>query len=203
MASYSESHSQLRLEAQRRLPHKNMWGLIDETMDQSRLVHELQVHQIELEIQNEELVQTLTEVNALRAKYLALYDFAPVGYFTLDTKGNILELNLRAAKMLGQERTQLVGRPLREFFDPQTLPRLNAFLTTTEYSHDEVFAQALQSMRSKSMLLPMYMNAQARAFVDPQTGQKQIRLVLMDVTALKTATDDVVRIITHSASASA
>ena len=78
---------------------------------------------------------------------------------------------------------------------------MNAFLTTTEYSHDEVFVEALQSMRSKSMLLPMYMNAQARAFVDPQTGQKQIQLVLMDVTALKTATDDVVRIITHSASA--
>jgi PAS domain S-box-containing protein len=201
MASYSESDSQLRLEAKRRLPHKNLWGLVDETMDQHRLVHELQVHQIELEIQNEELTQTLTEVNALRAKYLDLYDFAPVGYFTLDTKGNILELNLRAAKMLGQERKQLVGRPLREFFDPQTLPRLDAFLTTAEYSHDEVFAEALQSMRSKSMLLPTYMNAQARAFVDPQNGQKQIRLVLMDVTALKTATDDVVRIITHSASA--
>ena len=42
MAGYSESDSQLRLEAQRRLPHKNMWGLIDETMDQRRLVHELQ-----------------------------------------------------------------------------------------------------------------------------------------------------------------
>jgi PAS domain S-box-containing protein len=198
MASYLKPDSQLRLEAQRRLPHKNMWGLIDDTMDPGRLVHELQVHQIELEIQNEELTQTLTEVNALRAKYLDLYDFAPVGYFTLDTKGNILELNLRAAKMLGQERGTLIGRSLREFFDPRALTRLDAFLSTAEYSHDEVFAEALQSMRSKSMLLPMYMNAQARAFVDPHNGQKQIRLVLMDVTALKIATDDVVRVITHS-----
>jgi len=198
MASYSGSDSQLRLEAQQRLPHKNLWGLVDATMDQHRLVHELQVHQIELEIQNVELTQTLTEVNALRAKYLDLYDFAPVGYFTLDSKGNIVELNLRAAQMLGKERKMLVGRPLREFFDPRALPRLDAFLTTAEYSQEEVFAEALQSLRSKSMLLPMYMNAQARAFVDPQNGQKQIRLVLMDVTALKIATDDVVRIITHS-----
>ena len=167
-------------------------------MDQSRLVHELQVHQIELEIQNEELTQTLTEVNALRAKYLDLYDFAPVGYFTLDTQGNIVELNLRAAKMLGQERKSLVGRPLRAFFDPQALRRLDDFLTTAEYSNDEVFVEALQSLHSKSMLMPMYMNAQARAFVDPQSGHKHIRLVLMDVTALKVATDDVVRIITHS-----
>jgi PAS domain S-box-containing protein len=199
MASYSEPDTQLRREALQRLPHKNLWGLPAGDMDQRRLVHELQVHQIELEIQNEELTQTLTEVNALRAKYLDLYDFAPVGYFTLDTQGNIVELNLRAAKLLNQERSRLVGRPLREFFDPQTLPRIDAFLTTAEYSNDEIFAEALQSLRSKTMLLPMYMNAQARAFVDPQCGQKRIRLVLMDVTALKIATDDVARVITHTA----
>jgi PAS domain S-box-containing protein len=201
MARSLEPDSQLRLEAQQRLPHKNLWGVPAGEMDQRRLVHELQVHQIELEIQNEELTQTLAEVNALRAKYLDLYDFAPVGYFTLDTRGNIVELNLRAAQMLGLERKRLIGRPLREFFDPQALPRLDAFLTTAEYSQDEVFAEALQSMRSKSMLLPMFMNAQARSFVDALSGQKQIRLVLMDVTALKIATDDVVRIITHSAPA--
>ena len=123
MANYLEPDNQLRLEAQQRLSHKNLWGMPAVDMDQRRLVHELQVHQIELEIQNQELTQTLTEVNALRAKYLDLYDFAPVGYFTLDTKGNIVELNLRATKMLGQERKSLVGRPLREFFDPQALPR--------------------------------------------------------------------------------
>ena len=55
-------------------------------------------------------------------------------------------------------------------------------------------------MRSMSMLMPMYVNAQARAFVDPQSGQKQIRLVLMDVSALKIATDDVLSVITHNAS---
>ena len=198
MARYLEPDTQLRLEALQRLPHKNRWGVPSGEMDPRRLVHELQVHQIELEIQNEELTQTLTEVNALRSKYLDLYDFAPVGYFTLDTNGCIVELNLRAAKLLGQDRTRLVGRPLREFFDPQALPRIDAFLSTAEYSPEEVFAEAFPSMRSKSMLLPMYLNAQARAFVDPQSGQKRIRLVLMDVTALKIATDDAARIITRS-----
>ncbi len=198
MARYLEPDTQLRREALQRLPHKSMWGVPAGELDQRRLVHELQVHQIELEIQNEELTQTLTEVNALRAKYLDLYDFAPAGYFTLNTQGNIVELNLRAAKMLNQERRQLVGRPLREFFDPQALPRLDAFLSTAEYSPDEVFAEALPSLRSKSMLMPMYVNAQAHAFVDPQSGHKRIRLVLMDVTALKVARDDVTRVITHS-----
>ena len=55
-------------------------------------------------------------------------------------------------------------------------------------------------MRSKSMLMPMYLNAQARAFVDPQSGRKQIRLVLMDVTALKIAYDDIAKVIVHSES---
>lgn len=200
MDSYLEADALLRREALQRLPHKNLWGVPAGEMDQRRLVHELQVHQIELEIQNEELTQTLTEVNALRAKYLDLYDFAPVGYFTLDTQGNIVELNLRAAKLLDHERTSLVGRPLREFFDPQALPRLDAFLTTAEYSPAEVFAEALPSLRSKSMLVPSYVNAQARAFVEPQSGQKRIRLVLMDVTALKVATDDIAKVITHSES---
>ncbi len=198
MANYLNMDTQLRSEALQRLPHKNLWGAPTGKMDSHRLVHELQVHQIELEIQNEELTQTLTEVNALRAKYLDLYDFAPVGYFTLDTQGNIVELNLRAAKLLGRERRALTGRPLREFFDPQALPRLDAFLSTAEYSPDEVFAEALPSLRSKSMLMPMYVNAQARAYVDPQSGQKRIRLVLMDVTALKVAIDDVARVINQS-----
>jgi hypothetical protein len=112
-----------------------------------------------------------------------------------------MELNVRAGQMLGLERKLLVGRPVREFFDPPTLARLDTFLTTAEYSSDEVFieALALQSMRSKSTLMPKYVNAQARAFIDPQNGHKEIRLVLMDVTALKIATDDVVRVITHSA----
>ncbi len=199
MTNFLEPDTLLRREAIQRLPHKRLWGVPAGAMDPHRLVHELQVHQIELEIQNEELTQSLTEVNALRAKYLDLYDFAPVGYFTLDTQGIIIELNLRAAKLLGQERRSLVGRPLREFFDPQALPRLDAFLSTAEYSQDEVFAEALPSLRSKSKLMPMYMNAQARAFVDSQSGQKLIRLVLMDVTALKIATDDVARVIIQSA----
>jgi hypothetical protein len=49
------------------------------------------------------------------------------------------------------------------------------------------------------MLMPMYVNAQARAFVDPLSGHKRIRLVMMDVTALKIATDDITKVITHSA----
>ena len=69
-----------------------------------KLIHELEVHQIELEIQNEELILAKKQAADNSEKYIELYDFAPSGYFTLTRKGEILQLNLLGAKMLGKER---------------------------------------------------------------------------------------------------
>jgi PAS domain S-box-containing protein len=79
------------------------------------LIHELQVHQIELEMQNEELRRTQRELELSRDRYLDLYDFAPVGYFTLSERGLILQANLTAATMLGVERSHLRKQPLSHF----------------------------------------------------------------------------------------
>ena len=78
--------------------------------DTRRLVHELEVHQIELEMQNEELVQSRAEVEALLRQYTDLYDFAPVGYFTLARDGAIHQVNLAGANLLGVERGALIKR---------------------------------------------------------------------------------------------
>ncbi len=83
-----------------------------------RALHELRVHQIELEMQNEELRRTQEELEASRARYFDLYDLAPVGYFTLSEQGSILEANLTAARLLGVARATLVEQPLSRFILP-------------------------------------------------------------------------------------
>jgi two-component system cell cycle sensor histidine kinase/response regulator CckA len=84
-----------------------------------RVLHELRVHQIELEMQNEELRRIQGELETSRARYFDLYDLAPVGYFTLNEEGLILEANLTAAKLLGVPRGDLVKQPLSKFILPE------------------------------------------------------------------------------------
>ena len=84
-----------------------------------RGLHELQVHQIELEMQNDELRRTQEELEVSRARYFDLYDLAPVGYVTLSEKGLIVEANLTAAKLFGVARSALVKQPLSRFILPQ------------------------------------------------------------------------------------
>ena len=82
---------------------------IETENDAKKLLHELQVHQIELEMQNEELQKTYIIAETALKKYTMLYDFAPVGYFTLNSEGSICELNFTGAAMLGDRRFSLLN----------------------------------------------------------------------------------------------
>lgn len=80
-----------------------------------QMLHELRVHQIELEMQNEELRRTQVELETLRSKYFDLYDLAPIGYVTLSGKGMLLETNVTFATMLNVPRGTLANQPISRF----------------------------------------------------------------------------------------
>ena len=96
-----------------------------------KLIHELEVHQIELEIQNEELMLARSAAKDAAQKYVELYDFAPSGYFTLSREGKILELNFSGSRMLGKERSRLKNSPFRVFVSEDSRPIFDYFLRKT------------------------------------------------------------------------
>ena len=87
-------------------------------VETARVVHELRVHQLELEMQNEALGEARTIAEAGWERFQELYDSAPAGFFSVDGEGAILELNLAAARLLGAERPMLMNRRLGQFLDP-------------------------------------------------------------------------------------
>ena len=107
----SADAAELRRRAEARLRADTTKGAPARTeAEAQRLVHELQVHQIELEMQNDELRESRAEVEAGLERYTELYDFAPVGYLTLGRDGAIRQVNLTGARLLGVERARLPGR---------------------------------------------------------------------------------------------
>ena len=112
------------------------------------LLHELQVHQVELDLQDEELRRSRSELEAALARQVQLYDFAPVGYLTVDRATALRELNLTAAGMLGSERDQLLGRTLDAFLEPRSALALRAMLDRlSEGAPKEVRALQLVATR--------------------------------------------------------
>jgi len=127
---------QLRLKAEEQLIKKSK-GVdnVAVEVDSKKLLHELQVHQIELEMQNEELRQAYETAETALKKYTMLYDLAPMGYFTLDKNANISELNFTGADMLGDKRFSLVNSNLKLFITEDSLPVFNDFFRRVYTRH--------------------------------------------------------------------
>ena len=126
--------------------HSTDFSLDGQTqVDQLKLIHELQVHQIELEMQNEALTLALEKAHTATA----LYDLAPAGYFTLNDEGDILQLNLEGAKMLGHNRSYLINKRLGLFITPDTLPAYNAFLNKVFEHHSKAVCDVRLNIHGK------------------------------------------------------
>lgn len=97
--------------------------------DALKLLHELQVHQVELDLQKEQLEQSRQELAADLDRYVELFDLAPMGYFNIDDQGRIVEGNLAGARLFGVEREQMLGRPIASFLAAESRPLLADLLS--------------------------------------------------------------------------
>ena len=177
----STDAAELRRRAEARLRAAATKGAPARTeADTQRLVHELQVHQIELEMQNEELQQSRAEVEAGLERYTELYDFAPVGYLTLGRDGVIRQVNLTGAHLLGVERARLVSRPFGVFVGAQDRAGFKTFLEKVFSSQAKEVCEVTLLKKGKGPL-----NLQVAATVS-QDGQ-ECRVMIEDITERKQA----------------
>ncbi len=151
--------------------------------DTQRLVHELQVHQIELELQNEELRRARDQVEAGLEKYSDLYEFAPVGYLTLDRDGVIHEANLTSASLLGIERSRLLNGSLGFCVSPADRPVFNRFL-------EQVFAHRSRQSCEVTILKEGKLPVEVRIEAAVTAAGRECRAAITDITAHKRAERD-------------
>jgi PAS domain S-box-containing protein len=178
---YRQAEERLRKQRKRR---KAKAGASKTKVDSDRLVQELQVQQIELEMQNIELQEGRSRMEALLDKYTDLYDFAPVGYLSLDDRGQILEINLTGALLLGAGRARLRQRPLWPFIAVSSRSIFSAFL-----------AQVLTGAGKKNCEVELRRNDgklfwadwHGRSAGSRKGRSKWCRMVLTDITARKQA----------------
>ncbi|NTW26204.1 MAG: PAS domain S-box protein, partial [Lentimicrobium sp.] len=116
-----------KAEEQLKLRGEGTYNAISDESGLLKLIHELEVHQVELEMQNEELLIAKEKAEIVQEKYTELYDFAPSGFISLSKDGVISELNFAAARMLGKERLHLVTSNFAFFVSVETRPVFNAF----------------------------------------------------------------------------
>jgi PAS domain S-box-containing protein len=164
-----------------------------------RLLHELRVHQIELEMQNDELRKAQSKLETSRVKYFDLYDMAPVGYFTVGEDGSILEANLRAAQLLGVERNRLVTQPLTRFIVPedQDVHYLHRKRVLETGLRQECDLRMSRQDGSRS-----WVHMEADAVRDGEDGPPVFRIMVSDITERKRAEEKLIYIMKAVESAS-
>lgn len=158
------------------LSHENLEAMSPE--ETLQMIHELQVHQLELEIQNEELHRTQVELAVTRARFIDLYDLAPVSYITISGQGVILEANLTASTLLGAPRSVLVGQPIFRFILKEHQDIYNQFL---ERILESGKPQLCELLMAKNDAMTFWARLRATAAYD-FAGTSECQLVLCDIT---------------------
>lgn len=149
--------------------------------DVAATVHELQVHQVELEMQNDELRKAQAELEESRTRYADLFDFAPVGYLLLDRNGLIAEANLTAARMLQIHRGRLRGKPLNVFILPASKDVFRRHQNDVFTSREPQQCDVELARKDET---PMIVRLRSRPVTDSSGNVVQSHTTMADITAL-------------------
>ena len=150
--------------------------------ERDRLAHELSVHQIELEAQNQELRDAQRLLEQSRDRYADLYDFAPICYATLDARGYIREINLTGARMLGMERSRIIGSPFSAYVAESDVDAFHAHLRHCGQSQRPVTGELEILVKGAPAIQVQLVSLASR---DPEGGILDYRTTLTDVTAYR------------------
>ena len=143
-----------------------------------QIAHELRVHQIELEMQNEELLRYQEDLEISRARYIDLYDFAPVGYLTINRAGIIIEANHTAAVLLGVLPGTLVQQPFSRFVLPEDQDNYYLY-NKLGFETSKPQTCKLRLLRTKCS--PFWARLESTASQESEPGLNVRRLVLIDI----------------------
>jgi PAS domain S-box-containing protein len=152
--------------------------------DVKRLIQELHVHQIELEMQNEELRRVQVEIEESQSKLIDLYDFAPVGYFTFSQSGQIKDVNLTGARLLGVERCLLTNRKFSAFIAPEFRSFFGSHCSEISKKGTSETCE-LKLLKKDGM--PFYALLESIPVMNGDRGLTQIRSSMTDITERKEA----------------
>lgn len=188
----SESAAKLRQKAEEK--RKARTSQADTTLSEAeklKLIHELEVHQIELELQNEELVAAKEKAEQAEEKYTNLYDFAPSGYLSLTKEADIIILNFAAARMLGKERSKLINSRFSLFLADTTRSVFHRFLerafTDKEKQTCEVRIEAQENANSEGHPISICVTIEG---IVNQHGDV-CHLTVVDITERKKAEEEI------------
>ena len=148
------------------------------------MLHELRVHQAELEMQNEELRQTQVDLEAARAKYFDLYNLAPAGYLTIGVQGAVLEANLTAARLLGTERKSMVNGPFTRFVLAEDQ---DIYYLFNKKLYETGVPQTCELRLKRPDGSPLWARLEATVGADAASGEPVCHAVMSDITRGKTA----------------
>ena len=151
-----------------------------------KLAHNLMVHQIELEMQNEDLRQAQLKLEELKDRYLDLYDLAPVGYMTLNDRGLVLEANLAAVRLLGTERTSLIKMFFSHFVFEEFTDTFYLYLQQVFHSQSNQTCEIKLTRKDGTVF---YAQLESIPIQDESGQSNRCRTILTDITERKRAED--------------